>query len=207
MAGGHKEHYQELISSLRDKDIVALAGQLSLPVNENGEAVIPFLGATYTISDKGVKRTDDKKFLFIIGNALIHYLLMGASGQPSGKYVSINELAGPWLKDGGFSKSALEYPISKRFRRRVPELMNAAESIDGRKGGVSGQGSISFIFDLLPHIPVQLIFYDEDDEFSARTTLLADARSTEFIDFEALAFLLSVFVQYLINFKTEEQTP
>ena len=64
-------------------------------------------------------------------------------------------------------------------------------------------GSISLIFDLLPNLLLQLIFYYQDDEFPARVTLLVDANPTEFIDFEALAFLLSIFVQYLTNEKTK----
>jgi len=112
--------------------------------------------------------------------------------------VSIGEIAGPWLKGSSFSKSALESPIIKQFQKRTPELLSAAESIGGRQEGLSGLGSISLIFDLLPNILLQLIFYDQDDEFPARATLLIDANAIEFIDFEALAFLLSIFVQYLV---------
>ena len=56
---------------------------------------------------------------------------------------------------------------------------------------------MSLIFDLLPHIPLQLIFYDRDDEFPARATLLFDINATQLIDFEVLAVLVTVFVQFL----------
>jgi hypothetical protein len=49
----------------------------------------------------------------------------------------------------------------------------------------------------LPHILLQLVFYDQDDEFPARTTLLFDRNATQLIDFEALAVLVTVFVQSL----------
>jgi len=53
------------------------------------------------------------------------------------------------------------------------------------------------IFDVLPNILLQLIFYDKDDEFPARATLLLDANATQLIDFEALAVLVTIFVRFL----------
>jgi len=174
---------------------------MNLLVTEDGKAQIPFLGATYLVSNEGVERFDGEKFLIVIGSALIHYLLKNSTCQPAGTFVSIGEIAGPWLKRSSFSKSALESPIIKRFQERTPELLSTAESIGGRQEGLSGLGSISLIFDLLPNILLQLIFYDQDDEFPARATLLIDANAIEFIDFEALAFLLSIFVQHLVTFQ------
>ncbi len=85
----------------------------------------------------------------------------------------------------------------KRFQGRVPELLVAASSLGGRIGGESGLGSVSLIFELLPKIPVQLIFYDRDDEFPARVTLLVDRNATRFLEFEFLAVLVTLFVQVL----------
>ena len=61
----------------------------------------------------------------------------------------------------------------------------------------AGLGSVSLIFNLLPHIPMQLIFYDRDDEFPARATLLFDLNATQLIDFEVLAVVVTLFVQSL----------
>lgn len=199
VSNGHKKHHENLVERLKTVDVAVLACRLDLLMTTSGEAEIPFLGAKYLISNKGVKRSDGQGFSMVTASALIHYLLRGSTSRPARKFVSLNELAGPWLKDGSFSKSALEGPIIKRFRGRIPELMARAASVGGRQGGVSGVGSISLVFDLLPNLLLQLIFYDQDDEFPARATLLIDANATRFIDFEALAFLLSIFVQYLTN--------
>jgi hypothetical protein len=56
---------------------------------------------------------------------------------------------------------------------------------------------VSLIFDLLPHVLLQIIFYDWDDEFPARATLLYDLNATQMIDFEVLAVLVTEFVQSL----------
>lgn len=196
---GHKKHYEDLVKDLKTKDIAALAAPLDLPMSDAGEAEISFLGTTYLISNKGVQRSDRKKFPIVTGSALIHYLLKSSSCRPAGKFMALDELAGPLFKGSSFSRSALESPIVKRFWGRLPELLSIAASIGGREGGTSGLGSVSLIFDLLPNMLLQLIFYDQDDEFPARTTLLIDANATKLIDFEALAFLVAVFVQFLTS--------
>ena len=195
--GGHRWIYEDLIERLVTADIAASAEHLGLAVSDLGEAEIPFLGTTYLVSNKGVRRSDGKGFNDATGSVLIHYILKGSSCRPAGQFVTLAELAGPLFKHGSYSSSALEQPIIKRFQGRIPELLAAAASYGGRQGGEAGLGSVSLIFDLLPHIPLQLIFYDRDDEFPARASLLYDLNATQLIDFEVLAVLVTVFVQSL----------
>ncbi|MFK5952034.1 MAG: DUF3786 domain-containing protein [Desulfobacterium sp.] len=194
---GHKKHHENLIERLKTEDISSLADRIGLQMTATGEAEIPFLGTRYLISNNGAYRSDGRNFSMITASALIHYLLKGSSMKPAGRFVSLTELSGPWLQEGSFSKSALESPVIKCFRGHVPALLSRAAVMGGNQGGSSGLGSISLIFDLLPNLPLQLIFYDMDEEFPARATLLLDANATEFIDFEALAFLTSIFVRNL----------
>jgi len=195
--GGHRRIYENLIEALQHTDIAISTKHLNLALNDAGEAKVPFLGATFLISNAGVRRSDGKIFKDAIGSVLIHYILKGRSSRPAGKFVTFAELAGPLFKQSSYSSSALERPIIKRFQGCVPELFEVAASYGGRKGGEAGLGSVSLIFDLLPHVLLQLIFYDRDEEFPARATLLFDLNSTQFIDFEILAVLVTLFVQSL----------
>ncbi len=195
--GGHRKIYADLLKRLASTDIARLAEHLNLPINNTGEAEIPFLGQTYLISNKSVRRSDQRSFPETTGSVLIHYLLAGSSNRPAGKFVPLAELAGPLFKQSSYSQSALESPLIKRFHGRIPEFISIAESIGGRQGGISGLGSVSVIFDVLPNILLQLIFYDKDDEFPARATLLLDANATQLIDFETLAVLVTIFVRFL----------
>ena len=195
--GGHRWIYGNLIEQLRNTDIATSAKHLDLTLNDAGEAKIPFLGATFLISNEGVRRPDGKGVKDVIGSILIHYILKGSSSRAAGNFINFAELAGPLFKQSSYSSSALERPIIKRFQGRVPELFEVAALYGGHKGGEAGLGSVSLIFDLLPHILLQLIFYDRDDEFPARATLLFDSNSTQFIDFEVLAVLVTIFVQAL----------
>ncbi len=195
--GGHRWIYENLIERLQNTDVTTSAKHLDLALNDTGEAEIPFLGVIYLISNEGLRRSDGKGFNEAIGSVIIHYILKGSCCRPAAKFVTFADLAEPLFKQGSYSSSALERPIIKRFQGRVPELLEMAASYGGRKGGEAGLGSVSLLFDLLPHILLQLIFYDRDDEFPARATLLFDLNSTQFIDFEVLAVLVTIFVQTL----------
>ena len=195
--GGHRWIYENLIEQLRNTDIATSAKHLDLTLNDAGEAKIPFLGATFLISNEGVRRADGKGVNDAIGSIIIHYILKGSTSRAAGNFINFAELAGPLFKQSSYSSSALERPIIKRFQGRVPELFEVAALYGGHQGGEAGLGSVSLIFDLLPHILLQLIFYDRDDEFPARATLLFDSNSTQFIDFEVLAVLVTIFVQAL----------
>jgi hypothetical protein len=195
--GGQRWIYEDLIERLQNTDITTSAEHLDLALNDTGEVQIPFLGTTFLLSNEGVRRSDGQGFKDATGSVLIHYVLKGSRCRPAGKFVPFADLAGPLFKQGSYSSGALELPLIKRFQGRVTELLIAAASLGGRRGGEAGLGSVSLIFDLLPHILLQLIFYDRDDEFPARATLLFDTNSTQLIDFEVLAVLVTLFVQSL----------
>lgn len=195
--GGYRRIVQDLVRDLAKADMASAAANLGLALNEQGEAAVPFLGHEYRVSPKGVRRWDGERFVESIGSVLAHYILKGTGGERAGRFVTFSELAGPVFKEGSYSRDALEFPLIKRFQGRVPELLAAAASLGGRVGGESGLGSVSLIFQLLPKIPVQLIFYDRDDEFPARVTLLIDRNATQFLEFEFLAVSVTLFVQVL----------
>ena len=156
--------------------------------------MVPFLGTMFLVSNKGVRRQDGKAFHDAAGSVLAHYILNGSRSRPAGEFVTFKELAGPLFSQGSYSSSALELPIIKRFQGRVPELLARAGICGGRREGEAGSGAVSLILDLLPHILMQLIFYDRDEEFPARATLLFDRNATQFVDFEVLAVLVTLFV-------------
>lgn len=197
--GGYSLIYEDLLKRLKHADISASAQRLDLALNNAGEVEIPFFGKTYLISKKGVRCSDGHRLSDAIGSVLIYYILKGSPSRPVEKFVTLAELAGPLFKQGSYSTSALERPIIKRFQGHVPELIETAALVGGRQGGEAGLGSVSMMFDLLPHIPIQLIFYDRDNEFPARATLLFDRNATQLVDFEVLAVLITLFVQSLVK--------
>jgi hypothetical protein len=195
--GGQRWIYEGLLARLAHANIATAAASLDLVRNDAGEVEVPFAGKTYLVSPSGVRRADDRRFPEAAGSVVLHYILNGSRSRPCGRFVTLTELAGPLFKQSSYSQGALERPIIKRFQGRVPELLATAASVGGRQGGEAGLGAVSLIVDLLRHIPMQLIFYDRDEDFPARATLLFDRNATQLIDFEVLAVLVTLFVQSL----------
>ena len=195
--GGYRKIYQDLTQRLATADIAAGARNLGLALNSSGEVEVSFLNQNYGVSKKGVTRLDGGKVLDTLGSVIIQYILNGSRSEAAWRFVTLSELAGPLFTEGAYSHDALELPLIKRFKGKMPELMAAAESLGGWPGGGAGLGGISLIFELLPKIPVQLIFYDSDDEFSARASLLLDQNATDFLEFEFMAVLVTIFVREL----------
>jgi hypothetical protein len=50
----------------------------------------------------------------------------------------------------------------------------------------------------LPKIPLQIIYYDEDDEFPCEVQILFDKNAARFMEFECLAFLEGCLVRAMI---------
>jgi hypothetical protein len=198
---GYRHIYRDLLRELGHADISAAAERLALPVNRTGEVEVPFIGRTYLISRDGVRLADDRAPSEVLQSVLIRYLLHASPRHPAGQFVTLAELAGPLFNQGGYSAGALERPIIRCFQGRVAGLLSVAASAGGRPQGEGGSGSISLVFDLLPHILLQLIFYDRDDEFPARATLLYDRNAAQVIDFETLAVAVTLFVRFLTGIK------
>lgn len=72
--GGHRKIYEDLVKRLKNADITTLAGHLNLPINTAGEVEVPFLSATYLISNTGVRRFDRRGCSDVTASALIHYV-------------------------------------------------------------------------------------------------------------------------------------
>jgi hypothetical protein len=195
--GGHRYIYSQLLARMAGTNLAAAAESLQLETYASGEVAVPYLGVTFLASRQGVRRADGGRILNADASVILHYLLDAGPSQPAGQFVTLAELAGPLFKQGSYSQSALQRPVVKRFQARLPELLRAAAALGGEEGGEAGLGAVSIIFDLLPHIPLQLMFYDRDEEFGARATLLLDRNATTQLEFEVLAVAVTRFVQTL----------
>ena len=198
---GYKKIYQDLLKELKGIDIEASCENLRLILTDSKQVEIPFMGEVYLVSKEGVKHRDEYDFYESVGSVLIHYLQRACMEKPANQFVTFATLAGPLFRQGGYSASALEMPLAKRFGGKVPELLSVGKKVGGRMEGEAGLGGISIVFDLLPNIPIQLVFYDRDEEFPPRATLLFDKKATRFLEFEFLAVLVSIFVHGLCRMK------
>jgi hypothetical protein len=76
-------------------------------------------------------------------------------------------------------------------------MIRACRLLGGYESGVSAGYDMGVRFDVLPKIPLVLLFNDRDNEFDATVTLLFGKRAESYLDAECLAILGNLLCQSL----------
>ena len=82
------------------------------------------------------------------------------------------------------------------FAGHMDKLEEACEKIGGKRIKASDMGYELKAFEC---IPVQFLFWDEDEEFESRASMLFDISCTDFIHEESIVTIASVGVERLIQ--------
>ncbi|MBN1304636.1 MAG: DUF3786 domain-containing protein [Anaerolineales bacterium] len=134
----------------------------------------------------------------VLYEALIFYYLFTGDGTPmSGKRISF---AG--LPDGRIYNQAFqEYTgvqLVKKFREDVTSFKDACQTLGGQP--VEG-GQASFLFQALPRLPVQVIYWQGDEDFASNASLLFDETACHYLPVDGCAILGNLLTRKLINIK------
>lgn len=73
---------------------------------------------------------------------------------------------------------------AKRFSGKADLLLRACKKIGGEQPQVRAGADVCWQFPLFPFLPVQMRFWDGDDEFEPKILLLWDKKTQDFIHFE-----------------------
>lgn len=105
----------------------------------------------------------------------------------AGEWVNVGSLStvkGGTLKQGNdFFQHAAEY-----FDGKTEELTRACEKLHGRK---IKRGDVAFELDFFPFLPIELRFWESDEEFSANLQFFTDRNILDYMHYETLMFALS----------------
>jgi hypothetical protein len=89
-------------------------------------------------------------------------------------------------------------PLEKYFGKDYAKFGEAAAKLGGIEEEAQG-GKHSWKFDVLPKIPLKLVYYEADEDFPAEIQIMLDTTAIRFLEFECLAFLVGCFVRALIK--------
>jgi hypothetical protein len=115
-------------------------------------------------------------------------------------------LTGEWITLGHFPHTAshvkafqnnAEKKIADHFKNNPDALKRRSSELGGAETGQRIKADYSFSFDLLPHLPLFLLFWATDEEFDVDCKVLFDRSAEDHIDIEYLAHLLEKFVEEL----------
>lgn len=183
-----EETYQDYLSRIAGIDLPDRAARLGAAMDAE-QAVIPLLNRTYRVSRDGIAREDGRRPRLGTCVILSKYLLLCPLNEP----IKMAWAAYRDFKDSGplavYWAGDVEGAIIDAFAGRAADLEKAAAKLGGCAPGEDFPYDVCCRFDVLPKIPMLLLFNDGDDEFPAKCTLLFQASAEDYLDGECLAML------------------
>jgi len=88
-------------------------------------------------------------------------------------------------------------PISKMFSGQPSALERASKKIGGYPPTETFSYDVCIKFDVLPKIPLLLLFNDKDEEFAAQCSVLFEKRAEKYLDMECVAMVGMLLYEFL----------
>lgn len=197
MSSGYEKIYESLIPKLSKCDFSEVAERLGMSLQPDGTLSVNFLGREYEISSYGVNPTDGKAVNVNNRSVLAYYTLSNGVGEPAFSYVPISYFAGTGIT---FSTNInwMTDPLGKTFCGNYATFSETMCKLGGVFNGKLKSGGYSWLLKVLPKIPLQIVYYDGDDEFPCEVQILLDKNASRFMEFECLAFLEGCLVRAMI---------
>ena len=160
---------------------------------------IPFLNRVYLLTYPEFTFSDeaesDKEVPLQEQVLLLHYLQARKPKMLAGKWISYREIPGASFYYSAFVKRAVE-PLKQVFGHHVAGLLPPAKLLEGKS---IEDGDAGFEFMLLPGVPLRLILWKGDEEFSPEANIVFDASIGELLSPEDCAWAASLLVYRLIG--------
>ena len=124
------------------------------------------------------------------------YLTRATGDAPAGRWVALRELPNTASKVGEFERQAAK--IANAFADRPGALAEVA----ARHGGSvveSDSADRAVAFRALPRVELLLLFWEGDEDFPARASILLDGAVLDYLDQEAIVFLAESLADRLTN--------
>lgn len=171
MKGGYDSIYLGLITKLAECDFQESADRLGLDYVDGGVQVC-FLKREYRITLDGVELLDGRPVIVNNRSVLLYYLLSKGQGDPENSYIPFESI--PRMISGLHVQSRLmNTPLERRFGNGYVKFSEAAVKL----GGIEEESQVGkhrWRFDVLPRIPLKIVFYEADDEFPVNIQIMLD---------------------------------
>jgi hypothetical protein len=210
LASGYEYNYKVLVSKLADCDFEEAAARIGLKRHENGSITVRFLGRDYAIRSDGVFAVDGRPSAPNNRSILIHYVTSQGSGDPENIFYLPHHFLPSYFLPNSSRKSVFaddELTSSKaicEMGSSFEKVSNAMGILGAEYEGEVRNGEHTWKFYVLPKIPMQVIYYEADDEFPCDIKVKFDGGAGRFIEFETLAFLYESFIHELVKLARDE---
>lgn len=206
VAQGQKLRDLALVAHLKSKiaelDFKILAPVLGAALSDGGieQLIFLYLGRHVmlgkdSVSLEGEDLLDPRDQIL-----LYNYVAFGGGRPPDGNWVGMESLPNSISKIRTL-ETYCEKKLVDIFRGRATRLMEICCRIGGNAVMEDQSASVSVILPVLPHLPLLLLFWEEEPEdgFDAKVKILFDHHVLDFLDLESLVFAAERMAECLIN--------
>lgn len=159
---------------------------------------VPFLNRQYLVSHPDFIFSDNKTENCEVPIQeqvfLLHYCLSDKCKHEEPEWISFRELKGASFYFGAFINRAVT-PLKQVFGSRLEALHIAAEKLNGVP---IEAGDAGYRFNLLPNVPIKIILWKGDEDFSPEANILFNDNIGKILDPEDIAWLAGNLVYRLI---------
>jgi len=165
-------------------------------------AIVEYLNQSYqvTFPNITVLLLNSKAEVPIKDKVLILRYLAQAKGTPiAHKFIAFNELpeGANYLRT--FSKRSIE-PLANYFGTEPQRLIAAGEKLGGSK---VDYGDVAVTINVFSRVPITLVLWRGDEEFSPRSNILFDATIPDYLFTEDITVVCETIVWKLVRFLKE----
>ncbi len=187
------------VEMLQKKSIEHIAIHAGFEVKSGNRIVLHFLDRNYSISYPDFEfrdRYEEERDVPIQEQVIILHYMLGAEAVPaiSGDWISYREIPDASFYFSAFVKRAVD-PLKKVFGMNIPGFKKTALQING---STIEAGDAGFEFQIFPKVPMQMILWQGDEEFTSEANILFDNRIGKILSPEDVAWMAGMTVYRLI---------
>ena len=184
---------------LSREDLEKRAVLKDLSTQPDGRIIVASFARNYLVGGEGVTALDAGPVSFQQRLAAVSYLLSDGSGNPTLNFVPFGHLGGFNIGRDRHGDQSLKQPILKKFSDNYELFAEAALRIGGIQKEKDTFGKHIWLFHAFPKLPIQLTFYESDEEFPADVHVLFDSKALDFMGMKCLGFLPDYFTTTLLG--------
>jgi len=170
------------------KERCRIAGAEWQPSEEGGTIYLPYFHTTcqITIPHFEFSLKESAENINLSNQILILHYLNGVKDIPiENRLISFKEIPSGEFYYPAFARRSIE-PLLKTFSTKLQDFKSIAEGLGGKPVAIGDAGIKISVF---PRVPVTLVLWFADAEFSPDLQILFDASVTEFLSTEDIAVL------------------
>lgn len=157
---------------------------------------LDFLGIPHRITRTDVGALDEEAPTVWVKIFLLIYATRADGTAPSGEWVAYRSLPNAASKSKSFERVGER--IGEVFQGRLGALDEAASRLAGHPLDF-GSAHRAYAFSALPRVTLLLLFWDGEEGFPARASILVDRGILSYLDQEAIVFLAEAFGNRLLG--------